>query len=107
MLKRRLEELVETKRRLTFMIGSGQQEEVLSYVRSGEGVALAQTITHVFDDLDAKIEREFGEADLSQSGPWRQVMWQLVAAQAGAVVVGLLIMKLLSVVFAVPRRVET
>lgn len=106
-LKRRLEELIETKRRLTFKIGSGQQEEVLSYVRGGEGVALAKTIVNVFDDLDAKIEREFREADLSQAGPWKRAMWQLVAAQAGAVLVGLLLMKVLSVAFAVPRRAET
>jgi len=106
-LQRRLDELIETKRRLTFKIGSGQQEEVLSYVRGGEGVALAKTIANVFDDLDVKIEREFRETDLSQDGYWRQAMWQLVAAQAGAVLVGLLLMKLLSTTFAAPRRVQT
>ncbi|HMU53726.1 MAG TPA: CHASE3 domain-containing protein [Nitrospira sp.] len=106
-LKRRLDELIETKRQLTFKIGSGQEQEVLNYVRGGDGVALAKTIANVFDDLDAKIEREFREMDVSQDGYWKQAMWQLVAAQAGAVLVGLLLMKLVSAALAVPRRVET
>jgi len=63
-LKRRLEELIETKRQLTFKIGAGEQEEVLRYIRGGDGVAMAKTIANVFDDLDAKIEREFRETDV-------------------------------------------
>jgi len=106
-LKRRLDELIETKRQLTFKIGSGQEQEVLNYVRGGDGVALSKTITNVFDDLDAKIEREFRDMDVSQDEYWRQAMWQLVAAQAGAVLVGLLLMKVLSAAFAIPRRAET
>ncbi|BFU94540.1 MAG: conserved protein of unknown function [Nitrospira sp.] len=106
-LMRRLDELIETKRQLTFKIGSGHEQEVLNYLRGGDGVALAKTIANVFDDLEAKIEREFRETDLPQAEYWRQAMWQLIAAQAGAVLVGLLLMKLLSAAFAVPRRVET
>lgn len=106
-LKRRLEELIETKRQLTFKIGAGEQEEVLRYIRGGDGVAMAKTIANVFDDLDAKIEREFRETDASQPEQWRRAIWQLVAAQAGAVLVGLLLVKLFSSVFAMPYRVET
>lgn len=66
-LRRRLDELVESKRQLTRHIDDGKHEEALAYVRTGKGVALAKTLANIFDDLDMKIEREFKDADLSQA----------------------------------------
>jgi CHASE3 domain sensor protein len=106
-LKRRLEELMETKRRLATKIGKGEQEEVLAYIRAGDGLALSKTIAAVFDDLEAKIVRQFPDADISQIEMQKKTMWQLVAAQAGAVFVGVLVMELFLAAFAVPQRSET
>lgn len=106
-LKRRLEELIDTKRRLVAKIGKGEQEEVLAYVRAGDGLALAKTIAGVFDDLEMKIVRQFPDADLSHIELQKKTMWQLVAAQAGAVFIGVLVMELLLAAFAVPQRSET
>ena len=105
-LKRRLEELVETKRRMVDKIGKGQQEEVLAYVRGGDGVALSKILAAAFDDLEDKIERQFPSAELSQAEMQKKTLWQLVAVQAGAVFVGVLIMEILLAAFAVPQRQE-
>lgn len=105
-LRRRLDELVDSKRRLTGQIDNGKQEEALAYIRTGNGVALAKTVANVFDDLDMKIEHEFKDADLSQSQKQTKTMWQLVMAQAGVMFVGVLVMQLLLVAFAEPQRQE-
>jgi len=106
-LKRRLDELVTTKRRLATKIANGESDEVLAYVRAGEGLALAKTISAVFDDLETKIARQFPEADLAPLERQKKTLWQLVAAQAGAVFVGVLVMELLLAAFAAPQRSET
>jgi CHASE3 domain sensor protein len=105
-LRRRLDELVDSKRRLTGQIDNGKQEEALAYIRTGNGVALAKTVANVFDDLDMKIEHEFKDADLSQDQKQTKTMWQLVMAQAGVMFVGVLVMQLLLVAFAEPQRQE-
>jgi len=105
-LRRRLDELVDSKRRLTGQIDNGKQEEALAYIRTGNGVALAKTIANVFNDLDMKIEYEFKDADLSQDQKQTRTMWQLVMAQAGVMFVGVLVMQLLLVAFAEPQRQE-
>src|SRR5262249_24359129 len=100
-LRRRLEELVETKRRLVDKIAKGEQEEVLAYVRGGDGVALSKTLAAAFDDLEDKIERQFPSTELSQTEIQKKTLWQLVAVQAGAVFLGVLIMELMLSAFAV------
>ncbi len=103
-LRRRLDELVDTKRRLTLKIDAGEQEQVLAYIRAGDGLALAKTIANLFDDLNSKIEREFEDADLSQADKQKETMWKLVAVQAVTVLLGVLIMELMLAAFAVPER---
>lgn len=105
-LRKRLDELVDSKRRLTGQIDNGKQEEALAYIRTGNGVALAKTVANVFDDLDMKIEHEFKDADLSQDQKQTKTMWQLVMAQAGVMFVGVLVLQLLLVAFAEPQRQE-
>jgi CHASE3 domain sensor protein len=105
-LRRRLEELVNTKRQLTLQIEDGKQEKALAYLRTGDGVALSETVANAFDDLDMKIDREFKDADLSQAEKQTKTMWQLVAAQAGVMFIGVLVMELLLAAFAVPQRQE-
>lgn len=106
-LKRRLDELITTKRRLATKMANGESDEVLAYIRAGEGLALAKTISAVFDDFESKIARQFPEADLAPLERQKKTLWQLVAAQAGAVFVGVLVMELLLAAFAAPQRSET
>lgn len=106
-LKRRLDELITTKRRLATKMANGESNEVLAYIRAGEGLALAKTISAVFDDFESKIARQFPEADLASLERQKKTLWQLVAAQAGAVFVGVLVMELLLAAFAAPQRSET
>lgn len=106
-LRRRLQELVDTKQRLTLMIDAGEHDAVLAYIRAGDGLALAKTIANVFDDLETRIDREFEDADLSRADKQKKTIWQLVATQAGTVLLGVLIMELLLSAFAIPQRLGT
>ncbi|ALA60906.1 exported protein of unknown function [Nitrospira moscoviensis] len=101
-LKRRLEELVNTKRRLVRKVDEGEHEEVLAYLRNGDGVALARILTAAFDDLEDKIERQFPPAQFSHLE-----IPKLVAVRAGVVVLGVLIVQSLLGAFPVARRHET
>ena len=106
-LRSRLQELVDTKRRLTLMIDAGERDAVLAYIRAGDGLALMKTIANVFDDLDTRINREFEDADLSRADKQTATIWQLVATQTGTVLLGVLIMELLLSAFAIPQRLGT
>jgi hypothetical protein len=53
-----------------------------------------------------KIDREFKDADLSRAEKQTKTMWQLVAAQAGVMFIGVLVMELVLAAFAVPQRQE-
>ncbi len=105
-LRRRVGELVDTKRQLTLRLDDGKQAEALAYIRTGDGVVLSRTVANVFDDLDLKIEREFKDAELSQAQKQIETMWKLVVAQAGVMFVGVLVMELMLSAFAVPPRQE-
>jgi CHASE3 domain sensor protein len=106
-LQRRLQELVDTKQRLTLMIDAGERDAVLAYIRAGDGLALAKTIANVFDDLETRINREFEDADLSRADKQKATIWQLVATQAVTILLGVLIMELLLAAFARPQRLGT
>lgn len=95
MLRKRVEELVATKRRLALQLDNGQQEEVMAYVRAGDGVVLSKTIVNLLDDLEAKLAREAGGADSAPADIKAKTMWPLIAVQTGAVALGILIMEIL------------
>lgn len=99
-LRRRLDELVATKRRLALQLDNGQQEEALAYVRTGDGVVLSKTIVNLVEDLDAKLAREFGGADSAPADFKITTIWRLVAAQTGAVALGILIMEIVIAMFS-------
>lgn len=84
----RIMELLDTKRRLTMEMANGKEEAVLSYVRGGEGVALAQTITLAFQDFDRKLnerQREW-DRDMAQLIEW--VRWGVPVTAIGSVAGG-------------------
>lgn len=84
----RIMELLNTKRRLTMEMANGNEEAVLSYVRGGEGVALAQTITLAFQDFDRKLnerQREW-DRDMAQLVEW--VRWGVPVTAMGSIAGG-------------------
>lgn len=84
----RIMELLNAKRRLTMEMANGNEEAVLSYVRGGEGVALAQTITLAFQDFDRKLnerQREW-DRDMAQLIEW--VRWGVPVTAMGGVAGG-------------------
>ncbi|MCC6140095.1 MAG: CHASE3 domain-containing protein [Nitrospira sp.] len=84
----RVTELLNTKRRLTMEMANGKEEAVLSYVRGGDGVALAQTITLAFQDFGRKLnerQREW-DRDMAQSIAW--VRWGVPATAMGGIAGG-------------------
>jgi len=92
----RILELLDTKRRLTMEMAEGKEELVLSYVRGGEGVALAQTITLAFRDFDHKLnerQREW-DRDMAQVIDW--VRWGVPVTAMGSIAGGFAMGRLIS-----------
>jgi CHASE3 domain sensor protein len=90
-LQNRIEELLDTKRRLTMELERGQEEAVLAYIRGGEGIALAGTITFAFENLDRKLQERQREWDQDRARRIGWVRWGLPLTAIGGVVCGVTI----------------
>jgi CHASE3 domain sensor protein len=88
-LQARLDELLDTKRRLTMELGRGQEEAVLAYIRGGEGLALANTITLAFQDLDRKLQERQREWDRDSARRMGWIRWGLPLIAIGGVACGI------------------
>jgi CHASE3 domain sensor protein len=85
----RVTELLETKRRLTIELERGQEETVLTYIRGGEGLALANTIALAFQDFDRRLQK--GQREWEQDSAKRigWMRWSLPLTALGGVVCGI------------------
>jgi len=89
-------DLLQTRRRLSMDFVQGHEEDVLAYVKNGEGLELTNTISSAFRDVESKM-------DHSDQG-WTQArdevrMWTrlgLIVATLGTFVVGLVMGRSLS-----------
>jgi CHASE3 domain sensor protein len=88
-LQARLDELLDTKRRLTMELERGQEETVLTYIRGGEGLALANTITLAFQNLDRKLQERQREWDRDSARRTGWVRWGLPLTALGGVACGI------------------
>jgi CHASE3 domain sensor protein len=88
-LQARLDELLDTKRRLTMELERGQEEAVLAYIRGGEGLALASTITLAFQNLDRKLQERQREWDRESARRMGWVRWGLPLTALGGVACGI------------------
>lgn len=88
-LQARIEELLDTKRRLTMELERGQEEAVLAYIRAGEGIALANTITLAFQNLDRKLQERQREWDQDSARRIEWVRWGLPLTAIGGVACGI------------------
>lgn len=88
-LASRVNEFLGAIRQLAQNLDEGQEEGVLLYLRTGEGVARANTIALVVQDLERRIEQRerMREADRATSKVWARV--GLVATTVGTLAVGI------------------
>ncbi len=85
----RVNELLEVKRRLTLELERGGEEEVLAYIRGGEGLALANTIALLLQDLSRKLEQQEGDQNREAAKGVSLVRWGLAVTTVGGVVCGI------------------
>ncbi|HEU4683597.1 MAG TPA: CHASE3 domain-containing protein [Nitrospira sp.] len=93
LLKGRFQELVKTKRRLVGKIARGEDQDVLVYVKLGDGVALSKTLAASFDDVEDKIKRQFPSVESLEPAMQKRTLWQLVLVQVGTVLLGVAIVQ--------------
>ena len=67
MMSPRVKDFMSTKRQLTKRLDEGLEEGVLLYIRTGEGIALANTLAFGFKDLENRIQ----EGDRIRETDWR------------------------------------
>lgn len=81
-LQQRITEFLETKRRLSVDLSLGKEEEVLAFIRGGEGVAMAKTIALAVQDVEQRIDqrRRDRKQNASQGTDW--VGWSLALTAA-------------------------
>jgi hypothetical protein len=85
----RLHELIESKRKLTFQIDGGHQDEVLAYIRAGEGLVLSKTIEKAVEDFNARLAEEFSRVDTDEQALKDQTIRRLVLADVAMLILGI------------------
>jgi CHASE3 domain sensor protein len=93
-LTTRLRELIESKRKLTMQVDNGKQEEVLSYIRSGEGLVLSKTIEKAVEDFEGRLADEFTQVDLDEKSLKEQTIQRLLIADAAMLIIGILMARM-------------
>jgi CHASE3 domain sensor protein len=88
-LAMRLHELIESKRKLTFQIDGGKQDEVLAYIRAGEGLVLSKTIEKAVEDFNARLAEEFSRVDTDEQALKDQTIRRLVLADVAMLILGI------------------
>lgn len=85
----KVEELLETKRRLTLDLVLGREEDVLSYIRMGEGLELENTIVLAFQGVEDKMAQRDRETmqDRDEVRGWASVI--LSTTTFGTLVLGM------------------
>jgi CHASE3 domain sensor protein len=90
-LAMRLRELIESKRKLTLQIDSGNQDEVLAYIRAGEGLVLSKTIEKAVEDFNSRLAEEFSRVDTEAQSLKDQTIRRLMLADVAMLVLGIVV----------------
>ena len=93
-LSNRLRELIDSKRKMTLQVDSGKQEEVLAYIRTGEGLALSKTIEKAVEDFEARIDTEFSPFDVDETSLKERTLQRLLLADAATLLLGILVTRI-------------
>jgi CHASE3 domain sensor protein len=87
MLSSRLKEFIDSKKQLTALVGTDQQEQVWLYVRNGNGRALFLTVEKAIGDFEIRIERELPVESMTYESWIHRVRWQLLLLEVFGVLV--------------------
>jgi CHASE3 domain sensor protein len=79
-LRARVMDLLDTKRRLAMQAEQGGDEVVLAYIRGGDGLAMAKTLALAFEDLNHKIDMRRGNRQTADRLEW--IRWGLTTTGA-------------------------
>lgn len=93
-LSNRLRELIDSKRKMTLQVDSGKQEEVLAYIRGGEGLALSKTIEKAVEDFETRIDTEFSPFDVDETSFKERTLQRLLLADAATLLLGILVTRI-------------
>jgi CHASE3 domain sensor protein len=88
-LAMRLHEMIESKRQLTLQIDNGKQDDVLGYIRAGEGLVLSKTIEKAVEDFNARLAEEFSRVDSDEQALKDETIRRLVIADVAMLVLGI------------------
>ena len=88
-LAMRLHEMIESKRQLTLQIDNGKQDDVLGYIRAGEGLVLTKTIEKAVEDFNARLAEEFSRVDTDEQALKDETIRRLVLADVAMLVLGI------------------
>lgn len=92
----RLETLLESKRRLIKHIQSNHVQEVLDYVRSGQGIALSDAVRNDLRLIEDALARQLRGTEVKEARLARLAFWGLLLAVVGTLALGLLLSRLIS-----------
>ncbi|MBM4124283.1 MAG: HAMP domain-containing protein [Nitrospira sp.] len=92
----RLEALMESKQDLIRQAQTGRLEEVLRYVKSGEGLVLSTQVRNELRDIEDQLYRKMQNLDVDEAGLAQRAYWGLVMALAGWLGLGLVGARLLA-----------
>ncbi len=100
-----LEALLESKRDLINNFRSGRETEVLTYVRSGEGLRVSDAALSEFRVIEDRLEQRVEVLEERGAGLARYAFWGLLLALAGVMGMGLIGARLLAVSITGPLAV--
>lgn len=87
----RIRELIETKRKLTLQIDSGKQEEVLGYIKAGEGLVLSKTIEKAVEDFGVRLTDEFSSIDREERSLKKESIQRIVLVDLATLLIGIVV----------------
>jgi signal transduction histidine kinase/CHASE3 domain sensor protein len=87
---RQLQALTESKHTLIQRLQQGHREEVLAYVRSGQGLTLSDRVRQDLRTLEGYLDRELARLTADQEGVTHVTFWGLLGALAGGLALGAL-----------------
>ncbi len=95
-IEHRLKELLSSKQMLLQQFQSGEEELVLRYVRSGQGLSFSDTLRHDLRAIEDRLGRELNRSEERTDELSRSAFWGLLFVVMGGIVLGLTGIRLLT-----------